>query len=153
MATIGEFSSLLQLGVGIGIGLSVFRAPVDLRVSRLSSALDDELRVLAGIKSDVARQRLGALSAIKIELGRRRAPIERWLSIFLTATVIGAVLNLAALVFASIDAQRTLDLTEQWGLITISVLYYLAILAMLEVFARYWLGDIERDFVAAGAPA
>src|ERR1043166_198282 len=118
MATIGEFSSLLQLGVGIGIGLSVFPAPVDLRVNRLSSALEDELRGLAGIQSDVGKQRLGALAAIKVELGRRRAPIEHWLSIFLKATVIGAVLNLAALVIASIDAQRALDPAEQWGLIT-----------------------------------
>ena len=65
MVTYGEFSSLLQLGVGIGIGLSIFKAPIDLRTNRIGRVLDAEILALRGGASDFTKQKRRELMMLR----------------------------------------------------------------------------------------
>jgi hypothetical protein len=78
MATMGEFSSLLQLGFGIGIGLSYFRAPVELRSASLGKAVDDEITVIAGVNTAKAQEKRGELSSLKLAFNDEMERLEKW---------------------------------------------------------------------------
>lgn len=136
MATLNEFSSLLQLGVGIGIGLSLFRAPIDLRVTSLTAILENETRILQTVQTTAAKARLADFASAAVELAGEHGNLESDLRWFLGATLLGAVANWAALIWASLDATHTLNFGETILLLTISVFYYAAILGALEILAR-----------------
>ena len=81
MATYGDFSSLLQLGVGVGIGLSLFRAPVDLRVAKLMRILGGEITALRGSETQFGiRKRRDmqdlefGFTTVRLSLERRQLP-------------------------------------------------------------------------------
>ncbi len=144
MATLGEYSSLLQLGVGLGIGLSLFRAPVDLRVSKLTERMDDEMTVLQHVGTSAAKERIAILSSIRLDFAKEKIKAEETLAYFLAASLAGAGANWFALIWASRDAGAALSVWGELGLITLSVLYYLAILAILELLARRRFADVNR---------
>lgn len=66
MATLGEYSSLLQLGVGVGIGLSLFREPIEIRTHLLRRELDVQLKILAKSQTDFGKQKY--LSMVQIQI-------------------------------------------------------------------------------------
>ncbi|KIZ41430.1 MULTISPECIES: hypothetical protein [Rhodopseudomonas] len=137
MATLGEFSSLLQLGFGIGIGLSYFRAPVELRAKELAMAIDNEIIVLEGLSSAKAQQQRGDLSLLKLAFNVEADNLEKWLFPFMIGALVGAVGNWTALVLASLYAPYVLSAHEKIGLLFLSVAYYLILGALLEIMARW----------------
>lgn len=145
MATIGEFGSLLQLGFGIGAGLSLFRSPLDLRVKSISSAINDEIKLAELVRSDIAKERLGNLHTIKLRFEEIKIKAESKQYPFFYATVVGAALNLGALIIASLNAGYQLGLFQEIYLVYISVIHYLTIAAKLEITARRNFSRLKRD--------
>ncbi|MHC2536161.1 hypothetical protein [Bradyrhizobium diazoefficiens] len=93
MANLGEFGSLLQLGVGIGIGLSVFRAPFEILSRKFDSDLKSEFNVLASIATAHAAERRAVLSDLALEFDRTSKALERFHLPFMIASILGAGVN------------------------------------------------------------
>jgi len=143
MATYGDFSSLLQLGVGIGIGLSLFRAPVDLWTARLEKAFDAELRALRGTAITGFRQKKRqALQGLRLRYFGAVRTAGKQLLPFMVAAATGAVVNLASLIWVSLSFNAD---PGGWSyfFIFISSIYYIILLIALTVFALAHFGEIS----------
>jgi hypothetical protein len=147
MATLGEFSSLLQLGFGIGIGLSYFRAPVELRSASLRQAIEDEITIVRGVSSAKAQQKLGDLSSLKLAFNEEIDKLEGWQLPFMIAALAGGAGNWIALVFASVSAQCVLTATGEFGLIFLSVGYYILLAIALEFIAQWRFRSVRLRLV------
>lgn len=145
MATYGDFSSLLQLGVGIGIGLSLFRAPVDLRASKLMRAMDNELTVLRNPNNPFARTKWRDVRQLRYRFGQVRDILDRIQLPFMWAALALAVLNLAALVVATVDKERIACGAELYGLLFVTIGGFFIVLAALEGLARWHFGQISTE--------
>jgi hypothetical protein len=143
MATMGEFSSLLQLGFGIGIGLSYFRAPVELRSASLGKAVDDEITVIAGVNTAKAQEKRGELSSLKLAFNDEMERLEKWQLPFMIAAITGAAGNWIALIYASLYATDSVTTAGEIGLIILSVIYYLALGLVLEIMAQWRFRDVR----------
>jgi len=146
MATYGDFSSLFQLGVGIGIGISLFRAPVDLRVSRLERLINGEITALRGTDVPFAQKKRRDMMDLRFRFITVRADLDRWQWPFMVAAVTGAALNLAGLVVATLDKDRAVLTFDRWTLLFVSIGWFLILLGALEVLARVALRSVTRDF-------
>lgn len=144
MATYGDFSSLLQLGVGIGIGLSLFRAPVDLRVAYLGRTIDSEIAMLRSPLPFAKRKRRD-LQDLKLRFLTVSGNLERRQLPFMVIAVGLSVANLAALIWAAVDKDRCVSGPELWMLLAISVGGYILLIAALEILARLSLSKIMKD--------
>lgn len=145
MASFGDFSSLLQLGVGTGIGLSLFRAPVDLRVNAISRTIQNELIALEGAGTAFAVIKRRDISDLNLEFSTVKDGLDRTMIPFMIAAVIGAILNLVALIDATLNADRELSAAASYWMIFISVGGFAVELALLEAIARIRLGKIEAE--------
>lgn len=143
MATYGEFSSLLQLGVGLGIGLSLFRAPVDVRIGRLSHMFENQRGALRGIQSEFATKKRRDIAELKIQFTHARGRLEAIMFPFMVAAILGAVANVSFLAIASFNSNEQISVIYQYILLTISTIYYLLIVLALELVARRALGSIS----------
>lgn len=143
MATFGEFSSLLQLGFGVGIGLSYFRAPIDLRSASLRQEIEDEITIVDGVPSSEAEQKRGDLASLNLTFNDELDNLEKWQFPFMVAALAGAAGNLIALVMASLHAMQLLTTVAEMGLIVLSVGYYLVIVGLLEIIARWRFRSVK----------
>lgn len=146
MATFGEFASLLQLGVGFGIGVSLFRAPIEIRARRLSASLQRETDILVGVQTIFARQKRNQLMDLRLQFEQSRSELERHQLPFSVFAVYGAVFNLSCLVYASINPNRVADNIDQTIMIFFSVFYFLIIGGIVEIIARRKLGVLMEQF-------
>lgn len=139
MSNLGEFSSLLQLGVGFGIGLSFFRAPMDLLLKKLEYDLAKEMDVLNAVQTPAAKRARAELSDLHMDISKNTETLNRLNLPFMIAALFGAVVNWTALIWASLDAQRQTSSTEEWVLIGISVGWFLLITASVGIAALRYL--------------
>lgn len=144
MSTLGEFSSLLQLGVGFGIGLSLFRAPMTLLVERLDRELKQEMDVVSTIESRAAQRLRADIASLKMDVASRTDTLNSLNLPFMIAAILGAVVNWLALILASIAAPRPLSSTEEWCLIFISVGWFILIGLAVAVAALVLLLPSSR---------
>ena len=151
MTSFGDFSSLLQLGVGTGIGLSLFRAPVDLRVARIARTIEAELVALRGAVPPFARSKRRALHDLNLTFRVVRQRLERQLKPFMVAAVIGALVNLWALVEATVRSNRPISPREADALIFLSVGWFVLEIVALEVLARIMLRATTRELASLRA--
>jgi hypothetical protein len=148
LATLGEFGSLLQLGVGFGIGLSLFRAPMELLKDRLRNDLAAEFDVLSRIPTPRALQSKAELSDLKGKIENNTIKLDQLHLPFMIAAILGAVVNWLVLILASLDATRPLSNFEVAALIFCSVAWYLLIGVILAGFAFYQLYPLSRELTA-----
>lgn len=137
-----EFGSLLQLGFGIGIGLSLFRAPMDLRASALVAGMADAQKLLAKAQTPEAAAKRNSLLDLRVRFHQERRKLDAWNKPIMIALLGGAVTNLIALIWASVRAQDQVGLSWQAVLIFVSVGYYVLALALLEILARQHLAGV-----------
>jgi hypothetical protein len=152
VATLGEFSSLLQLGFGIGIGLSYFRAPVELRASTLRQAIDGELLIVRGVATPKAQQKSADLASLKLAFSDVREQLEKLQLPFMIAAIAGAITNWVFLILASLYASRALVRWEKLGLLFISVGYFVLLLVALELIAQYRFRTVRLRLAAIRSP-
>lgn len=145
MASFGDFSSLLQLGVGTGIGLSLFRAPVDLRVNSISRTVENELIALEGATTPFAITKRRDVSDLKLRFLTIRDRLNQTMIPFMIAAVMGALINLIALIDATFNADVQLSSAEDIWMVFISVGWFVIELSILEIIARVRLGDLQTD--------
>jgi hypothetical protein len=148
MATLGEFGSLLQLGFGVGVGLSLFRAPMELRANALARAIEAQLGVVKGVQAPKARERSGKLASLKLKFVEQRRKLNRLNRPFMVLTIAFALLNLAALIWASVDASHVLLSGECNILLFVSVGSYVAIFAALEGVAQWLFWGVAGELRA-----
>jgi hypothetical protein len=142
MAIYGDFSSLLQLGVGLGIALSLFRAPVDLRTARIARALDGDILALRGVPTEFARTKRIDLMNLRLHFQETCEGIEKSQLPFMIAALVAALINLGFLIKASFDAGGSVGPHIEYVMTFFSVAIYFLIGLGLEVLARYQLGPI-----------
>ena len=142
MSAYGEFASLFQLGVGVGIGLSLFRAPVAVRISAISRKLNGELTTLKGVKTDFGKQKRRDLMALKLQFIKKNVTLDRQQFPFMILAVFGAVLNLCFLIKATLNPLSNVSETMIYVLLGISVIYFLVLIILLELLARHHLSKI-----------
>jgi hypothetical protein len=148
MPTLGEFSSLLQLGVGFGVGLSFFRAPITLILGRLQSDLTNEMNVLQDNRSPGAGRSRAALSDIKVDTAEATKTLDKFSLPFLIASLIGAGVNWSALIWASFCAERPLNSTEEWILTFVAVGWFLLIGIIISTASAIYLLPLVRRLAA-----
>jgi hypothetical protein len=148
MPTLGEFSSLLQLGVGFGVGLSFFRAPITLILGRLQSDLTNEMNVLQDNRSPEAGRSRAALSDIKVDTAEATKTLDKFSLPFLIASLIGAGVNWSALIWASFCAARPLNSTEEWILTFVAVGWFLLIGIIISTASAIYLLPLVRRLAA-----
>jgi hypothetical protein len=144
MATLAEFASLLQVGFGLGIGLSVFRVPVDMRIERISKIVDNEIRARTNIKTEGAKEKRQKLFDLKQNLVDAETKLGKTLRPCMFFAAAGAAINIIYLIFASIYGQENISDNLQWQLIFVSVIYYILIYCLLETVAWIQLSPIEK---------
>lgn len=145
MATLGEFGGLLQLGFGLGIGLSVFRAPLNLRAISVSKVIADDINVLKSVNTAAARAKRGKLASLWLRFDEARQKVDRAQLPFMIASLGAASLNLALLVWASVAAARPLTAWQQYALIFLSTGFYFVLVVILECIARHHLDGVARE--------
>jgi hypothetical protein len=144
MATLGEYSSLLQLGVGFGVGLSLFRAPMSLFVDKLENDLAAEVDVLEKVHSPKAKEARSTLASLKLEISRKQRKVENWNLPFLIAAILGAAVNWALLVAASKCASYTLSFAEESVLLAVSVGLFVFVGACASAAAYIVLNPLRK---------
>lgn len=130
---LGEYSSLLQLGFGIGIGLSVFRAPMDLMSKKLKSNLDSELGVYEKIETPRAAMQRASLSDLLIEFRQVALQLDKIHLPFMIASISFAVVNWALLALAAYYSHYELSDTQEWLLLIVSGPIFFLISIVLAV--------------------
>lgn len=153
MSNLGEFGSLLQLGVGFGIGLSFFRAPMMLLLKKLEYDLAQEMDVLNGIQTPLANRAKAELTGLQMDISKNTAALNRLNMPFMIAALMGAAVNWGALIYASLFAPRQLTSTEEWILIIISVVWFLLIAVSVGVAALIYLLPLSNRLTAIRARA
>jgi hypothetical protein len=151
MSNLGEFSSLLQLGVGFGIGLSLFRAPMTLLLKKLQDDLTQEMDVLNSVQSPAAKRMKGELANLQMDIATNTVTLNRLSLPFMIAAIIGAAVNWLALIYASWAAQRPLEPTEEWLLTGISVGWFLLIAIAVGIAALIYLLPLSKRLNAIRA--
>jgi hypothetical protein len=144
MPTLGEFSSLLQLGVGFGVGLSFFRAPITLILGRLERDLSNEMSVLRDNRSPEAGRSRAELSDIQVDTAKATKTLDRFSLPFLIASVIGAGVNWLGLIWASFCAAHPLTSTDEWLLTFVAVGWFLLIGITISAAATLYLLPLVR---------
>src|ERR1700737_3588200 len=117
MSNLGEFGSLLQLGVGFGVGLSLFRAPMTLLLRKLDEDIAKEMDVLSTVQSIEAKRVKADLSALKMDIAKNTETLGLLALPFLISALVGAAVNWLVLIYASFFAQNTITSTDEWLLI------------------------------------
>jgi hypothetical protein len=139
MSNLGDFSSLLQLGVGFGIGLSFFRAPMTLLLKKLEFDLAQEMDVLDAVQTPAANRKKAELSGLQMDISKNTVTLNSLNMPFMIAALSGAAVNWGALIYASLFAQSPLTSKEEWILIVISVGWFLLIAASVGIAALAYL--------------
>ena len=148
MPTYGDFSSLLQLGVGTGIGLSLFRAPVDIRTANLERVLNGEILALRNAANDFARLKRRELMSLRLQFIGTKERVEALQQPFMWLAVAGALANLLLLIRVSLNASAAPSDQMQWLLVFASTVYFALVMAGLEVLARIHLRPLSRRLYA-----
>jgi hypothetical protein len=151
MSNLGEFSSLLQLGVGFGIGLSFFRAPMMLLLKKLEHDLAKEMDVLDAIQTPQAKRARAELSDVQMDISKNTSTLNHLNMPFMIAAILGAAVNWVALIYASLFAQSQLTSSEEWILIVISVGWFLLIAAAVGIAALVYLLPLSNRLSAIRA--
>lgn len=144
MATLGEYGSLLQLGFGIGVGLSVFRAPMDIMSAKVKAQVQSEMDVLVNVQTAKANEKKARLSDLNLEFVKTASTLDRFHLPFMIASILGAFVNWALLAAASHEAGRVLGSGEEWFVFLVSGPLYLVISAILALVTWHQLHPIQR---------
>lgn len=148
MAMLGDFASLLQLGTGVGIGLAVFRAPLEVRSKRLEREISLERAVLTGVGAEDAKSRLAELSSIQLSFEAKKKDLGELQLPFMIAIVFLAAINLCTLISAALWSSHVLSTTEIFLLLLVSVVGYIGVAAALEITARLYFAEVLARFRA-----
>jgi hypothetical protein len=124
---------------------------MDLRVGELSKALDEEFRVFSGVTSEKALSALQEIGSLQLEFNETRTRLERWNTPFMALTILVALGNWIALIFASLHASTVLTCSQEICLLTLSVFYYVVIWLILEGLARWQLRGVQSKLKALRA--
>lgn len=144
MSSMGEYGSLLQLGFGIGAGLTVFQAPIELRYSRMNTSIDQQLSITKNVRTDKGRAMHTALATLKLRLLGEYKILKKFERPLLYILACLAIANWYELVQVSDHAGEGVSLARYWIFMTISVYAYLLIAAIIEIFARIRLRPLQK---------
>jgi len=141
---LGAFASLLQLGFGIGIGLSLFKTPLTIRAAKIGLHIDAQLSALHGVHTEVGKDQRGRLASLKLEFSDTEVTLNKIYHVLFIFVLIGVIAKLLLLISASVWPGARLNDKEMVLLLFVSVGYYLTLGALMELLTRFWLSPIQR---------
>lgn len=117
MANLGDYSSLIQLGFGIGIGLSVFEAPFNLIRTRFDRDCADEFDVVENLHSIEAKTIQASLADLRMDAAVAFRSLNRINRVCMILACVAAIIDLATLIAASHNATHPLQCYEEFALV------------------------------------
>ena len=151
MPAYGDFTSIAELGTGIGIGLSFFRAPIDRRLSYLRGRIETEMSLLKAVSTPLATSKKTDFSGLSVKVSTKRRDLERVLKIATIVAAIGAAVNAALLSIACLQAESEISGTLQVWFLFSGIGLYLLLLAVLECIAVMELGPLMNELADISA--
>lgn len=135
MPAYGDFTSIAELGTGIGIGLSFFRAPIDKRLLYLRGRIETEMTLLKAISTPLATSKKTEFSNLSVKVSTKRRELERVLKGATVIASLGAAVNAMFLSFACLQAEREISGAMQMWYLLAGIGLYMALLLFLECIA------------------
>lgn len=145
MAVYGDFTSLAELGTAIGLGLSIFRAPIDKRLLDMKRSIESQLSSLKGLSTEFAVTKVNDLSSLRVDVAAKERTLGIALKFSSYVAATGAVLNAILLSVACLHAEDEANLAVAMLYIFAGILWFAVLLAILEVVARIELGPLRKS--------
>lgn len=139
MALFGDFSSLFEVGLGIGIGLSLFRIPIDNRKSHLVNRVENELKLFSTPKNDEATARYERAASLALELDAAIMELEKRVKHFPVVALVGALMNAVMIFVVAFNAGKSADIGHIWFFGFVAFGWYLILTLII-------FGIVEKAF-------
>jgi hypothetical protein len=140
-----DFASVLQLGAGIGIGLSFFRAGFDRKQRALKRRFARAGAAYDNPATREERKHLTELSTLRTRFGSRVSRADRRVTVFQVAAFIGGIANMILLAWVTFHGDQALSRWEQFVGLAASLGYFSVLLAALEIWLLVDFGFVGRD--------
>lgn len=142
MPTMSDFASLLQLGAGIGIGFSLFRAPLDVRTDRFERILNSEEGAFRGNESERGRYVLRKIHSARIKLQLTRRELHDTHSHMSFILFIIAVINWIFLCVVTIWPNENVNTLGCFFFLLVSVFSYIVLGVWIECMVKRKMADL-----------
>ena len=145
MAQFSDFSSFFEVGIGIGIALSLFRIPIDNRKFALIRKIENELTLFAHQSTPEATSRYEKAGEISILLDGAIQELERRVRHFPVVALLGALSNVVLLFVMALDSSREVHAGEisLFGFVAFG--WYALMSAAIFWIVEETLGPVDRE--------
>lgn len=144
MTTLGDYSSLFEVGLAVGLTLALFRAPIDLRMRSIRHQAEQEATLIKGGRTPVAKAKWRLLLAVRLRFAKATRDAEQEARWPILGVLAGAAANLVSLIVACVAAGDEAGLRFKVYAVSISVLYYIVILGWMEMIGRRELQGLRE---------
>ena len=144
MAAYGDFTSLAELGTAIGLGLSIFRAPIDKRLLDMKRSIESQLSALRGLSTEFAVGKVNDLSSLRVDVAAKERTLGMALKFSSYAAAAGAIFNAILLSIACLNASDEANLVIKMLYIFAGIVWFAVLLGILEIVARIELGALRK---------
>lgn len=148
MPAFADFASLAQLGAGVGLGLSVFRAPIESRLIPIRSILRAEIDALETTVTDFGRTKKRSLLDLELKLIRTQPELLLFQKFLLWWAAFGALASTNILAYAAVYSKHEASSFDCAVLLLLTVGWSLVIFAIAEAVAWRYLHPIARQLDA-----
>jgi hypothetical protein len=146
MPNAGDFSSLLQLGAGVGLALSTFTTPLSSAITHFEEKINRELRILLHQSTPLAQEKISSLNSLSVEFESVKAYLHNihifgfWLAAF------GALVNLSFLLYVTHNVGQSISVTCEYIFYFFSSLYFILLISFLKYIATSYLSPLHEHF-------
>lgn len=148
MSIISDFTSLFEIGVGLGVGLSLFRMPVDNRKTHLIRRIEEGIELFKHGHTTYAKKRYEEFSEISIRLHIDIISMEQGIKHHPIVMLIGALMNFTFLVISAFDPNFLVSIELGWFFVFIAIGWYGVAAVTLLYMVNHHLGPVARDLIA-----
>lgn len=144
MPQFADFSSFFEVGIGLGVGLSLFRIPIDNRKFALIRRVDNELRLFSHQGTQVAVERFERAGELSILLDAAVLRLEKQVKDFPIISLIGSLLNAMMLFRVAMSSSQYVTAADIWLFAFVSIGWYVLMSLTIIWFVDRAFGNIER---------
>lgn len=132
-----DFASLLQLGAGLGIGLSFFRSGFDRKQKALRKRFGQITTAYGNATTRADRKAVGELASARTRFASGCGKAEKLAQLFQALALLGGLANMGLLIAATVWGDYQLNTLGIWGGLWWSLGYFALLLLAMEMWL--WL--------------